>query len=106
MKKTAAADRPDSPNPNGVARAIVKILKQQENGLPTKEICREHGISEATFYNRRAAPWKSKYGGMQVADVKRLKDLEPGRRSGRECSLEERGRPRGCMPIWQWIIKS
>ena len=50
---------------------IVSILKQQEAGMPTKEICREHGISEATFYN-----WKSKYGGMEASDVKRLKDLE------------------------------
>ncbi|NSL85258.1 IS3 family transposase [Chitinophaga sp. Mgbs1] len=50
---------------------IVSILKQQENGLATKDICREHGISEATFYN-----WKSKYGGMEASDVKRLKDLE------------------------------
>jgi putative transposase len=50
---------------------IVKILQQQENGLPTKELCREHGISEATFYN-----WKSKYGGMEASDVKRLKELE------------------------------
>jgi putative transposase len=50
---------------------IVSILKQQEGGIPTKEICREHGISEATFYN-----WKSKYGGMETSDVKRLKDLE------------------------------
>jgi putative transposase len=50
---------------------IVSILKQQEAGIPTKEICREHGISEATFYN-----WKSKYGGMEASDVKRLKDLE------------------------------
>jgi putative transposase len=50
---------------------IVSILKQQEGGISTKEICREHGISEATFYN-----WKSKYGGMESADVKRLKDLE------------------------------
>ncbi|MDP4216858.1 MAG: transposase, partial [Bacteroidota bacterium] len=36
---------------------IVGILKQQEGGIPTKELCREHGISAATFYN-----WKSKYG--------------------------------------------
>ena len=50
---------------------IVSILKQQEAGIPTKEICREHGISEATFYN-----WKSKYGGMETSDVKRLKELE------------------------------
>jgi len=41
---------------------IVGILKQQENGIPTKELCREHGISPATFYN-----WKGKYGGMEVS---------------------------------------
>ena len=50
---------------------IVSILKQQEAGIPTREICRQHGISEATFYN-----WKSRYGGMEASDVKRLKDLE------------------------------
>lgn len=50
---------------------IVSILKQQETGITTKEICRQHGISEATFYN-----WKSRYGGMEASDVKRLKDLE------------------------------
>ncbi len=50
---------------------IVSTLKRQEAGIPTKEICRELGISEATFYN-----WKSKYGGMDASDVKRLKDLE------------------------------
>ena len=50
---------------------IVSILKQQEGGRTTKEICREHSISEATFYN-----WKSKYGGMEASDVKRLKELE------------------------------
>jgi putative transposase len=50
---------------------IVSILKQQEGGRTTKEIAREHGISEATFYN-----WKSKYGGMEASDVKRLKELE------------------------------
>jgi len=50
---------------------IVSILKQQEGGLSVKDICREHNISEATFYN-----WKSKYGGMEASDVRRLKDLE------------------------------
>ena len=50
---------------------IVSTLKRQEAGIPTKEICRELGISEATFYN-----WKSKYGGMEASDVTRLKDLE------------------------------
>lgn len=50
---------------------IVTILHQQEVGKSVKDISREHGISDATFYN-----WKAKYGGMQVSDVKRMKDLE------------------------------
>lgn len=50
---------------------IVSILRQQEAGKSVKELAREHSISEATFYN-----WKAKYGGMQMSDVKRLKDLE------------------------------
>lgn len=50
---------------------IVAAIKKQESGVSTKEVCRELGISEATFYN-----WKSKYGGMEASDVKRLKDLE------------------------------
>jgi putative transposase len=50
---------------------IVSILKQQEGGRATKDLCREHDISEATFYN-----WKNKYGGMETSDVKRLKELE------------------------------
>ncbi len=50
---------------------IVKILKHHENGLKVAEICRQHGISEQTYYR-----WKSKYGGMEVSEVKRLKELE------------------------------
>lgn len=50
---------------------IVSILHQQEAGKSVKEISREHGISDATFYN-----WKAKYGDMQVSDVKRMKDLD------------------------------
>jgi len=50
---------------------IVSILHQQEVGKSVKDISREHGISDATFYN-----WKAKYGGMQVSDVKKMKDLE------------------------------
>jgi len=50
---------------------IVSILKKQESGITVSDICREHGISDATFYN-----WKAKYGGMQVSDVKRMKELE------------------------------
>ena len=50
---------------------IVSILKQVEGGRLVKDVCREHGISETTYYN-----WKSKYGGMEISDIKRLKDLE------------------------------
>lgn len=50
---------------------IVSILKQQEGGTSTKELARENAVSEATIYN-----WKSKYGGMESSDVRRLKDLE------------------------------
>ena len=50
---------------------IVSILKSQESGSTVKEICREIGISDATFYN-----WKAKYGGMEVSDVVRMKDLQ------------------------------
>jgi putative transposase len=50
---------------------IVSILQQQEAGKSVKDIGREYGISDATFYN-----WKAKYGGMQISDVKRMKDLE------------------------------
>ena len=50
---------------------IVKVLKQHEGGSKTSDLCRELGISEATFYN-----WKAKYGGMEISDVKRMKALE------------------------------
>ena len=50
---------------------IVSILKQHEAGKSVKDIIREHGISDATFYN-----WKAKYGGMEASDVKRMKELE------------------------------
>jgi putative transposase len=50
---------------------IVTALKKQELGITAKEVCRELGISEATFYN-----WKAKYGGMEVSDVARMKQME------------------------------
>lgn len=50
---------------------IVKILKLQENGPKVAEICRQRGISVQTYYR-----WKSKYGGMEVSEVMRLKELE------------------------------
>ncbi len=50
---------------------IVSTIKKQESGIPVTEICRELGIHKATFYN-----WKAKYGGMEVTDVKKMKDIE------------------------------
>lgn len=50
---------------------IIAILKQAEAGTPVPELCREHGISSATFYK-----WRSKYGGMEASMVSRMKELE------------------------------
>lgn len=49
---------------------IIAILREQEAGAKTAELCRRHGISDATFYN-----WKAKYGGLEVSEAKRLKSL-------------------------------
>jgi len=54
---------------------IIKILKEVEGGRLIKEVSREYGISEATYYN-----WKSKFGGMEASDIKRLRELEDGNR--------------------------
>ena len=50
---------------------IIGILREQEGGATTAEVCRKHGISSATFYK-----WKARYGGLEVSDAKRLKSLE------------------------------
>jgi putative transposase len=50
---------------------IVAILKEADDGMLVKDVCPKHGISDATYYK-----WKSKYGGMQASDLKRLKELE------------------------------
>jgi putative transposase len=50
---------------------IIAILKEHEAGLKTADLCRKHGISEASFYN-----WKAKYGGLEVSEAKRLKGLK------------------------------
>ena len=50
---------------------IIKVLNEVEGGRKIKDICREYGISDATYYN-----WKSKYGGMTASDIRKLKDLE------------------------------
>ncbi len=50
---------------------IIMMIKEQESGVPTKEVCRKYGISEASFYK-----YKSKYGGMELSDAKKLRALE------------------------------
>jgi putative transposase len=50
---------------------IIAVLKEAEAGAKVLDLCRKHGISDATFYN-----WKAKYAGMTVADLRRLKELE------------------------------
>lgn len=50
---------------------IIAVLKEQEAGAKTAEVCRRHGISDATFYK-----WKAKYGGLEVSEARRLKALE------------------------------
>ncbi len=50
---------------------IIRILQEAEAGMKVGDVCRKHGISDATYYN-----WKSKYGGMTVSDAKKLKALD------------------------------
>lgn len=50
---------------------IVSMIKEADSGIPVPEICRKYGIGQSTFYK-----WRSKYGGMEASDVKRLKELE------------------------------
>ena len=64
---------------------ILTILKQAQSGIPVPQLCREHGISSATFYN-----WRSKYGGMDASLMKRLKELEAENRRLKKMYAEER----------------
>ncbi len=50
---------------------IIGVLREAEAGVPVKELCRKYGFSDATFYN-----WRSKYGGMDISEARRLKALE------------------------------
>lgn len=50
---------------------IINILKQADAGVKVQDLCRQHGISDATYYK-----WKSKYGGMEASDIKRLREVE------------------------------
>lgn len=64
---------------------ILAILKQNEDGTPVSELCREHGMSDATFYQ-----WRAKYGGMDASLMKRMKELEDENRRLKKMYAEER----------------
>lgn len=64
---------------------IMAILKQAEAGAPVPELCREHGMSSATFYK-----WRSKYGGMDASLMARMKELEDENRRLKKMYAEER----------------
>lgn len=64
---------------------ILSILKQADNGVPVPQLCREHGMSSATFYK-----WRSKYGGMDTSMMARLKELEEENRRLKKMYAEER----------------
>jgi len=64
---------------------IITILKQAEGGSPVPELCREHGISNATFYK-----WRTKFGGMDASLMARMKELEEENRRLKKMYAEER----------------
>ena len=64
---------------------IISILKQAEAGTPAVELCREHGMSDATFYK-----WRAKFGGMDVSLMARMKELEEENRRLKKMYAEER----------------
>ena len=64
---------------------IINILNQAEAGTPVAELCREHGMSDATFYK-----WRAKFGGMEVSMMVRLKELEEENRRLKKMHAEER----------------
>lgn len=64
---------------------IIQILKQAEAGTPVSELCREHGMSDATFYK-----WRARFGGMDVSMMARLKELEEENRRLKKMYAEER----------------
>ena len=63
---------------------IIAVLKEGEAGTPVSELCRKHGMSDATYYN-----WKSKYAGMTASDIKRLKALEEENRRLKQIVAEQ-----------------
>lgn len=72
---------------------IIAVLKEQEAGMATADVCRRHGISSATFYK-----WKSKYGGLEVSDARRLRQLEQeNERLKRSCQSDANRSPLGAL---------
>ena len=63
---------------------IIGVLKEHQAGMSAADLCRRHGISDATFYN-----WRSKYGGMEVSDAKKLKALEDENRKLKKLLAEQ-----------------
>ena len=64
---------------------ILSVLKQADNGVPVPDLCREHGMSSATFYK-----WRTKFGGMDASMMTRLKELEEENRRLKKMYAEER----------------
>lgn len=75
---------------------IMSILKQAEAGTPVTELCREHGMSNASFYK-----WRSRYGGMDASMMARLKELEDENRRLKRCMPKNVSKPRSFRRPWQ-----
>ena len=71
MQNTTAKETSSMRKSRFSEHQIITILKEVEKGQAVKDVCREHSVSEATYYQ-----WKSKYGGMEASDIKRLRELE------------------------------
>ena len=73
---------------------IIKFLREADAGMPVKDLCRRHGFSEASYYL-----WRSKYGGMDVSDAKRLKELETENRRLKKLLAEALLEGAGVQPL-------
>lgn len=75
---------------------IMSILKQAEAGTPVAELCREHGMSNASFYK-----WRSRFGGMDASMMTRLKELEDENLRLKKCMLKSASKPKSFRKPWQ-----
>jgi putative transposase len=89
VQNTTADETPSMHKSRFTEHRIIALLKEVEKGRAVNDVCREHSVSGATYYQ-----WKSKYGGMQASDVKRLRSLEeenlPLKQMYADLSLENR----------------